>query len=80
MKIETISAFIAAAPELEDVLRVAYVVSFYEGYATVQGKYSGPLVNRLNQKIPMSLNSTSGYIQGDVVLSNGLRVEITLTE
>ena len=80
MKIETIPAFVDGVPEIPELLDAAYVVSCYETYVSVQGKYSGQLVMRLSQKIPMSINPLSGYVQGELKLASGLRVEITLTE
>ena len=80
MKIETISAFVAAAPEIQDLLDAAYVVTCYPVHVAVQACFSGDLVKRYLEQAKLHIKPGSGYVEGELILSNGVPIQITLTE
>jgi len=83
MKIESINSFVATAPEIQDLLDAAYVVTCYATYTAIQANFSGELVKKYLEKASLHINPNSGFIEGTIdpiFTAGGLPIQITLTE
>jgi len=83
MEICNLQSFLKYASEIDDLVKAAYVVSFYKESIQLQGKFSGVLVKKYFEKANMKIDQHTGYVEGvmPIVLDgHQINISITLTE